>query len=103
MSLPGIVKLLRKEEEDYYITQREQKKLVYGVNRKLKMDAYVSELRVNLHEGRARDKREALNEQMAQIREQKQKMREAKIKALAGDDAPDKDESSGSDVSSDSD
>lgn len=88
MSLPGVVKMLRKEEEDYYITQRLQKKLVYGVNRKLKMDAYVSDLRVQLHEGRARDKREALNEQMALIREQKEKMREAKLRALAGDDAP---------------
>jgi hypothetical protein len=99
MSLPGVVKLLRKEEEDFYITQRLNKKLMYGVNRKLKMDAYISELRVNLHEGRARDKREALNEQMAAIREQKAKMREAKIRALAGEDEPESD----SDVSSDSD
>jgi hypothetical protein len=103
MSLPGVVKLLRKEEEDFFITQRKQKKLVYGVSRKLKMDAMVSQMRIDLHEGRARDKREALNEQMALIREQKAKMREAKIKALAGDDAPQEIESSDSDVSSDSD
>lgn len=103
MSLPGVVKLLRKEEEDFYKTQRENKKLIYGVNKKLKMDAYVSELRVNLHEGRAREKREALNDQMAAIREQKAKMREAKIRALAGDDEPEPESESDSDVSSDSD
>mmetsp|Transcript_19436 Transcript_19436/g.36231 ORF Transcript_19436/g.36231 Transcript_19436/m.36231 type:complete len:503 (-) Transcript_19436:15-1523(-) len=101
MSLPGVVKLLRKEEEDFFIAQRKQKKLVYGVSRKLKIDSIVSEMRVKLHEGRAKEKRDALNEQMALIREQKQKMREAKIRALAGDDAPE--ESSDSDVSSDSD
>ena len=104
MLLPGLVKLLRKEEEDFYKTQRDNKKLIYGVNKKLKMDAYVSELRVNLHEGRARDKRDALNEQMEAIREQKAKMREAKIRALAGDGDDDEPEAeSDSDVSSDSD
>jgi hypothetical protein len=102
MSLPGVVKMLRKEEEDFHTTERQNKQLMYGINRKLKMDAYVSELRSNLHEGRARDKRDALNEQMAAIKDQKTKMREAKMKALTGEEKEPEPESD-SDVSDDSD
>ena len=101
LSLPGVVKMLRKEEEDFYVTQRKNKRFTYGVNKKLKMDAYVSELRVNLHEGRAKEKREKIAAQMAAVREQKAKMREAKIAALTGEDVPES--GSDSDVSSDSD
>ncbi len=63
---------------------------------------YVSELRLALHEGRARAKHKALNAQMAAIKEQKAKMREAKIKALAGEEVVEPaEEKSDSDVSSD--
>jgi hypothetical protein len=59
------IRLLQKEKKDFYITQNRNREIMLGPKRKLFLDDYVQEVRTNLHEQRAIEKREKLNAQIA--------------------------------------
>ena len=53
-----------KEQDDFFETQENNKKSMQGIRLKLKMDTYVSNVRMDLHEGRAKEKKEKAMDQM---------------------------------------
>ena len=57
--------MLNKERKDFYDTQNRNREIMFGPKRKLFLDDYVQEVRTNLHEQRAIEKREKLNAQIA--------------------------------------
>mmetsp|Transcript_12564 Transcript_12564/g.18978 ORF Transcript_12564/g.18978 Transcript_12564/m.18978 type:complete len:500 (+) Transcript_12564:91-1590(+) len=85
LTLAGVIRLLKKEREDFYHTQNKNKEIMFAPKRKLFLDDYVQQVRTELHEQRAIEKREKLNAQIQAVKEQKEKLREAKLRALAGD------------------
>lgn len=56
--------MLAKEREDFYATQAENKKVMNATRNKLYLEEYVAKVRTELHEGRAKEKREKLIAQM---------------------------------------
>ena len=58
-------RMLKQEKKDFYFTQNRNREIMLGPKRKLFLDDYVQEVRTNLHEQRAIEKREKLNAQLA--------------------------------------
>lgn len=66
MTLSGIIRLLIEERKNYYQTTARNKEIMFAPKRKLFLNDYVQKVRTELHETRAIEKREKLNQQMQQ-------------------------------------
>ena len=61
-----ICSLLNEERRNYYQTTAKNKEIMFAPKRKLFLNDYVQKVRTELHESRAIEKRERLNQQMQQ-------------------------------------
>lgn len=74
------------EQEDIKQLEERRTTELYAPLRSTMLLEYVELVRKNLHEERAVAKRERLNEALRKQKEAKQKLMEARLKALAGTD-----------------
>ena len=73
------------EEDDLKIFARQREDALYAKLRSVRLNEYVAIVRKNLHEQRAIDKRDRKVAAVQKLREQKQKLMDARLKALAGE------------------
>jgi hypothetical protein len=78
--------MLEKEKEDLSLKKKADRDLVHGITRSFRVDEYVAQVRIDLHSERAQEKRAKIAEMMRKIKEKKMAVREAKLRALAGDE-----------------
>lgn len=86
LTLAGVVDLLQMESEDMAKKKKRDMEIVHGVNRSMLLEEYVAKVRIDLHSQRAREKRERIAAMMQMIKDKKAQVREAKLRALAGEE-----------------
>jgi hypothetical protein len=62
-----------------------QKNSIYGPLRGANLKVYVQTIRAALYNARVKEKKDRYNEAIQKVKEQKAKLYEARMKALAGD------------------
>jgi hypothetical protein len=83
--LPTMVKEYLQAEEDLRLLGKEREDQLYSRLRSTRLNEYVALVRHNLHEQRAVEKRDRRVAEIEKIKEQKRKLMEARLKALAGE------------------
>jgi biopolymer transport protein ExbB/TolQ len=73
------------EEEDLRLLGKEREDQLFSRLRSTRLNEYVGLVRTNLHERRAIEKKERRQAEIEKIKEQKQKLMEARLKALSGE------------------
>lgn len=73
------------EEEDLRLLNKEREDQLYSRLRSTRLNEYVGLVRKNLHEQRSIEKQQRRQAEMEKIKEQKRKLMEARLKALAGE------------------
>lgn len=83
-----------KEQDEERERRQEAANQMYGPLRGIQLKNYVNGIRNTLYTERVREKKQKYNDTINKIKEQKAKLHEARLRALAGDDDSDKPPSS---------
>lgn len=93
LSLPDCVRIYLQEKDDLEAAFLEDDAKVNGQLRGMQMQDYVNAVRTNLHNERTEEKKRKYVEAQQKMKEHQDKLREARIRALAGDaDSDEEDE-----------
>lgn len=86
-TLPDVVKEHYANKEDAQLQADRNKNEIFGPLRGAALQTYVSNIRSTLYNARVKEKKDRYNEALRKVKEQKQKLYEARLKALAGEEA----------------
>lgn len=89
LMLPGAVRIYVKEKDELELKYRAEQDRMHASLRGLQMTDYVNTVRTRLHNERTIEKKRRGEERKQAALEQAAKLREARLKALAGDDSDD--------------
>jgi|MDTB01.2.fsa_nt_gb hypothetical protein len=93
LSLPACVRIYLQEKDDLEAAFIEDDAKLNGQLRGMQMQEYVNAVRTNLHNERTQEKKRKYIEAQQKMKEHQDKLREARIRALAGDlDSDEEDE-----------
>ena len=93
LSLPACVRIYLQEKDDLEAAYIEDDAKINGQLRGMQMQDYVNAVRTNLHNERTEEKKRKYMEAQKKMKEHQDKLREARIRALAGDaDSDEEDE-----------
>jgi hypothetical protein len=87
LSLPDCVRIYLQEKEDMDNAVLEDDQKLYGSLRGMQMTDYVTTVRARLHNERTEEKKRKYMEAKQAAKEHQAKLREARIRALAGEDS----------------
>lgn len=85
-TLPGIIRLYLQEKEDEKIRVQDQRDEYFNVIRGRRLREYVTTVRTALHSERLEEKKKRYNEALSKLKDQKEKLYQARLRALADDD-----------------
>ena len=92
LTLPGAVRIYYQEKEDFARNIRADQDRMYAAIRGMQMNDFVQTVRTRLHNSRTIEKKRRKEEAKAAAIEQAAKLREARLKALLGEDDEDLEE-----------
>ncbi len=92
LTLPVAVRVYLQDKEAFKKKVLEDENKYYGVIRGMQMQDYVNSVRNSIHNERTAEKKRKYNEAQQAMKEHQDKLREARLRALAGDPDSDEDE-----------
>jgi len=92
ITLPMAVRIYLNEKEDLARAMQEDDNKLYGMLRGMQLQEYVTAVRASIHNERTAEKKRKFMEAQAAAKEHQDKLREARLRALAGDPDSDEDE-----------
>jgi len=95
ITLPVAVKIYLEDKENLAAQLVEDEHQLYGTLRGMQLQDYVTEVRASIHNERTAEKKRKYMEAQEAAKEHQDKLREARLRALAGDPDSDEDEVEG--------
>eukprot|EP00601_Ochromonadales_sp_CCMP2298_P000938 CAMPEP_0173174866 /NCGR_PEP_ID=MMETSP1141-20130122/3584_1 /TAXON_ID=483371 /ORGANISM="non described non described, Strain CCMP2298" /LENGTH=384 /DNA_ID=CAMNT_0014097025 /DNA_START=111 /DNA_END=1265 /DNA_ORIENTATION=- len=86
VTLPSLVRHYNTERDAEILTKEREKHMMFGELRGVQLKNYIAGIRNKMYEERSFEKKQAYVEQVTKAKEQKAKLYEARLKALAGEE-----------------